>query len=112
MSEIPATAVEAAAKAHFEEAMADEERWVSWADLPPDARERWCDLLRSALAAAAPLIRQATADEIEQLADDPIFRDNIINQWEDHDDSGTAFLRGMKQAAFVVRVGGGGGGGQ
>jgi hypothetical protein len=107
MSEIPAAAVEAAAKAHFEEAMADEERWVSWADLPPDAKERWRDLLRSALVAAAPLIRRATADEIAAEIRWSAHRRQEVGTWS------PGFIDGMFSTVEIAhRVGDGGGGGQ
>jgi hypothetical protein len=102
VSEVPAAAVEAAARARFK-------RWDDYAN-EPGLQERLLRGINLVLAAAAPLIRQATAGEIaanleeqrefakQQIAD-PNVRAIVINHLD-----------------FAVmaadRVGGGGGGRQ
>jgi hypothetical protein len=93
MSDIPAAAVEAAVRVLFDQ---------GWSIGDPDRPDENDDDIRAALAAAAPLIRQATADEIAAALDDEAERA-----------SGPIFTRALEHAAEIARrVGGGGGGGQ
>jgi hypothetical protein len=95
MSEVPAAAVEAAEAAIH----ASQAYW------------NCSQAAEVAVAVAAPLIRQAAADEIYQAADawDAAHTDRWRDRWAGH------ISTGMRKAAEIARhgrVGGGGGGGQ
>ncbi|HEV8569799.1 MAG TPA: hypothetical protein VGQ92_22390 [Actinoplanes sp.] len=95
MSEVPAAAVEAAAKVlHADYGRAIEDWWF------------YLDDAKDILTAAAPLIRQATADEVKAVIQAEADRMNFVGDTE-----GAAVL--LDALSLIARrVGGGGGGGQ
>jgi len=105
MSEIQAAAVEAAARVIWEFPLWDYD--LKTPD-PATGCPQWVmPLANQILAAAAPLIRRATADEIEAEAAAAVANDQ---DW-----ATVEFTGGMIHAAEIARrgrCGGGGGGGQ